>query len=315
MKKIISAGVALIFFGILFSGCSDTRAVAQSSAPSSVTYQTFYDDLSPYGSWIDYSPYGNVWDPNVAGDFRPYFTNGYWSNTNEGNLWMSDYSWGWAPFHYGRWIYDDVYGWLWIPGYEWSPAWVTWGMMDGFYAWAPLLPGVNVGINYGGWRPAPFYWNIVNQKNLYDRHIMNVAERRDRVTENANRINIINNFGTTRRHNQYYSKGPDNIQYQKSTGVAIQPVNIRESKINQGNKQVGNDVQVYRPTIDHPQPKQTRRVNNVMPRPVINDGDRISTPREEQMQNIQRLPVHAAPAESFDHGNMNPRVERSGRRN
>src|SRR5208283_5216658 len=40
------------------------------------TYQTFYDDLSPYGTWINYSPYGYVWAPNLGYDFTPYSTNG-----------------------------------------------------------------------------------------------------------------------------------------------------------------------------------------------------------------------------------------------
>ncbi|MEO9050709.1 MAG: DUF6600 domain-containing protein, partial [Ginsengibacter sp.] len=244
MKKIISTGFTLIFLGILFSGCTSTQTIAQSPEPSHVTYQTFYDDLSPYGTWIDYPPYGNVWDPNVAGGFRPYFTNGYWNYTNEGNLWMSDYSWGWGPFHYGRWIYDDFYGWVWVPGYEWSPAWVTWGMMDGFYAWALLMPGVNAGVRFGSWRPAAFYWNVVRQNDLYHRHIMNVAENRNNANNYVRNINVIDNFGTTGKNRQYYSKGPDMDQYRQRTGTTIHPYTIHEAKIAGENRQVGNDVQV-----------------------------------------------------------------------
>ena len=49
----------------------------------SVTYQQFYDALSPYGHWIDYPGFGYAWSPDVA-DFSPYVTNGFWVNTNLG---------------------------------------------------------------------------------------------------------------------------------------------------------------------------------------------------------------------------------------
>ena len=313
MKKIINTALGLIFTALLFSSCAGTSAIAQVPQPTPVTYQTFYDDLSTYGTWIDYPGYGEVWHPDVDEDFRPYFTDGYWNYTNEGNMWMSDYSWGWAPFHYGRWIYDDTYGWLWIPGYEWSPAWVTWGYVNGFYAWAPLLPAVNVGVSFGNWRPASFYWNVVGQNNLYDRHVMNVAERRENIGNYVNRINVINNFSTTSRHNQYYSKGPDILQYQQTTGRTIQSSSIHEANTSGENKQVGNDLHVYRPAIVHPQPQTSRRIDNVTIRPVMNADDRVSTPHDQQKQNINRLPVHTAPAGSFE--NRNDGKSSSGRRN
>src|ERR1035437_7764539 len=81
-----------------------------------VNFQVFYDELSPYGQWIDYPDYGYVWLPNVDSDFRPYDTNGYWVYSDYGWTWVSNYSWGWAPFHYGNWFYDGSYGWLWEPG-------------------------------------------------------------------------------------------------------------------------------------------------------------------------------------------------------
>ena len=94
---------------IILAGCTGSNKVYQSGANAPVTYQTFYDNLSPYGTWIDYREYGHVWTPNVDGDFRPYDTNGHWVYSDEGWAWASDYSWGWAPFHYGRWLYDDMY--------------------------------------------------------------------------------------------------------------------------------------------------------------------------------------------------------------
>src|SRR6266496_4345326 len=122
MKRILQiAALALL---IMLGGSWRNTGTAQVNVD--ISYQTFYDELSPYGEWIDYPEYGYVWVPEVD-DFRPYSTGGHWVWTDDyGWMWASDYDWGWAPFHYGRWTYDDWYGWIWVPGYEWSPAWVEW---------------------------------------------------------------------------------------------------------------------------------------------------------------------------------------------
>src|SRR5215510_13502153 len=70
----------------------------------SVSFQLFYDELAPYGSWVSYSNYGYCWAPFGAG-FRPYYSDGYWAFTDEGWMWVSYYDWGWAPFHYGTWVF------------------------------------------------------------------------------------------------------------------------------------------------------------------------------------------------------------------
>ena len=105
-----------------------------------LTYNDFYENLAPYGQWIEDPHYGFVWSPNVEANFRPYYTQGHWALTDYGNTWVSDYQWGWAPFHYGRWTFDAYYGWLWIPGTTWGPAWVSWRSGNGSFGWAPLDP-------------------------------------------------------------------------------------------------------------------------------------------------------------------------------
>jgi hypothetical protein len=97
----------------------------------------FYDDLSPYGQWVQTPEYGRVWIPDAGPDFQPYASNGHWVMTEYGNTWVSDYAWGWAPFHYGRWYQDRYRGWAWIPGRDWGPAWVSWRSGGGYYGWAP----------------------------------------------------------------------------------------------------------------------------------------------------------------------------------
>src|SRR5689334_22664545 len=113
--KFISIAIA-----ILLSFCIPKKSIAQGS----VSYQVFYDQLSPYGIWIDDPTYGYIWVPNTGAGFQPYASNGYWVYTEYGWTWVSNYKWGWAPFHYGRWENSPAYGWYWIPGTEWSPAWV-----------------------------------------------------------------------------------------------------------------------------------------------------------------------------------------------
>src|ERR1051325_7147885 len=110
----------------------------------SVSFQVFYDELSPYGTWVDYPEYGYVWMPSGMPDFVPYYSSGYWAYTDYGWMWVSNYAWGWAPFHYGRWMYDSFYGWIWVPDSYWGPAWVAWGYCDGYYGWAPLKPGMSI---------------------------------------------------------------------------------------------------------------------------------------------------------------------------
>jgi hypothetical protein len=97
-----------ILFIIVNTGISFVPEKA--SAQASVSFQLFYDDLSPYGYWVDNPNYGYVWVPNVSPGFSPYGTNGHWVFTDYGWTWVSDYAWGWAPFHYGRWYSDPMYG-------------------------------------------------------------------------------------------------------------------------------------------------------------------------------------------------------------
>ena len=136
----------LLAASLFIASCGPTTVVQDSYQPApapvapEVSYQSFYDQLSPYGNWINYPGYGYVWMPNTGPDFQPYATNGNWIYTNAGWTWASNYSWGWAPFHYGRWFYENGYGWMWVPGNEWAPAWVSWRGGGDYYGWAPLVP-------------------------------------------------------------------------------------------------------------------------------------------------------------------------------
>lgn len=93
--KIISLGLLLFLVG---------SRQNVNATPISISFQVFYDELSPYGDWIEDPNYGFIWVPYVDQSFQPYSTNGHWVMSTYGNTWVSQYNWGWAPFHYGRWF-------------------------------------------------------------------------------------------------------------------------------------------------------------------------------------------------------------------
>ena len=147
MKTIKKTGLTLLT-AIAFVAIVATNTV-KAQPGMSVSFQLFYDQLAPYGEWINDPEYGYIWLPYAEQGFQPYATNGHWVMTSYGNTWVSNYDWGWAPFHYGRWTYTDYYGWAWVPGYEWGPAWVSWRSGGGYYGWAPLGPRMSINVHIG----------------------------------------------------------------------------------------------------------------------------------------------------------------------
>src|SRR5687767_2964968 len=124
-----------------------------------VDFEVFYEELDPYGDWVDLDGYGRGFRPSRAG-FRPYFV-GYWSYTAYGFMWMSDEPFAWAVYHYGRWCQRDD-AWYWIPDTNWGPAWVSWRETDDWISWSPLPPGDD-------WSPPDDdWWTSVPWEHLTD---------------------------------------------------------------------------------------------------------------------------------------------------
>lgn len=123
------------------------------------TYNEFYgvSDLSSYGTWTNYSSYGNCWVPRVSSDWAPYRSGQWLWIPSAGWTWLSSEPWGWAPYHYGRWSHISGLGWAWIPGfgspyrgygyrdYRWRPALVYFfncpTPRGNYVGWFPLGPG------------------------------------------------------------------------------------------------------------------------------------------------------------------------------
>ncbi|SEI52288.1 hypothetical protein SAMN04487995_1123 [Dyadobacter koreensis] len=201
---------------ILLLGGISIQEKVKAQPGVSISFQTFYNELSPYGRWINTPQYGSVWTPYVDAGFQPYSTNGYWEVTEFGNTWVSDYDWGWAPFHYGRWSFDDYNGWFWIPGYEWGPAWVNWRSGGGYYGWAPLGPGVNVNVSIN---IPSFWWVFVPQRYIATRGWYNYCAPRGRYNQIYSQTTIINNY--YRNDNRTYVYGPRRNEIERVTGRSV----------------------------------------------------------------------------------------------
>ena len=252
---------------------SDEDSYYDVQQDNQVTYDDFYNDLAPYGQWINDPVYGNVWMPQAGSDFRPYETGGHWVYTDFGWTWASDYSWGWAAFHYGRWTFDNRYGWLWIPGYEWAPAWVAWRSNADYYGWAPLGPEAGFSVSINLYTPPVNYWCFVNHADVYRDRIRDYCVEPVRNKTIINNTTIINNYYTGDRGNHYsgvnrnrFATGPDPREVSGFTHTNIRPLPVRlaathGSEINNGS------FRIFRPAANN----RTGFRENTVPsnRPVI----------------------------------------------
>lgn len=213
-----------------------------------VSYQDFYDQLSPYGQWVDHPDYGYVWIPDAGPDFRPYSTEGNWVWTEDAEwMWVSDYDWGWAPFHYGRWDQDPYYGWFWVPGYEWSPAWVAWRDGGDYYGWAPIRPGINVDINFnmGTYAPPYEFWSFTPRRYILYPRVRDycIDYRRNYSIFSMTTVisfNIGGRWG--------YRSGPRRWEAERYCGP-IRPVRFRDSYTPGRTYFRDNEVRLYRPNV------------------------------------------------------------------
>ncbi|MGI4749895.1 MAG: DUF6600 domain-containing protein [Janthinobacterium lividum] len=256
-KKTVSGFVLL-----LAMCCGAQKASAQPGA--SVSIQTFYDELEPYGQWIDDPELGYVWAPDAGPDFRPYATNGHWAATEFGNTWVSDYDWGWAAFHYGRWRFANDYGWEWIPGTEWGPAWVNWRTGGDYYGWAPLGPGIGIDISFGSGYYAPDnYWIFAPRRYVYEPNIYRYYLPVNRNFNIIRNTTIISNVYVN--DNRRYISGPRPDDVRRYTNVPINIYNINDSHRPGGSSIRNNTLNIYRPQIaanhDGNRPEPSRIIN------------------------------------------------------
>lgn len=123
--------------------------------------RTYGQQFDQYGAWQYEAPYGYVWYPSVAVDWRPYYY-GYWSSVPAyGWTWIGYDPWAWPTHHYGRWGFGHS-RWFWIPGRTFAAAWVSWGTASDYVSWCPLgFDGGPVAAFSVGYRPAWNAWTFV----------------------------------------------------------------------------------------------------------------------------------------------------------
>ena len=73
MKKLIRIFTLLIILNIVFILFPEKISAQQGY----MNYQGFYDQLSPYGQWVENPNFGYVWIPYEGSGFTPYLSNGY----------------------------------------------------------------------------------------------------------------------------------------------------------------------------------------------------------------------------------------------
>jgi hypothetical protein len=267
--KNLNKTIVVVFVLFSFSWATQNTVSAQQGY---ISTQVFYDQLSPYGQWVDNPDYGYVWIPDVDQDFSPYSTSGYWVMTEYGWTWVSDYPWGWAPFHYGRWDYDNNYGWYWVPDNEWGPSWVTWRSGNGYYGWTPMRPGISVSLSFGNDYHDVDHWNFVRESDFGRRDMYHYYANRNQYNTIIINSTVINNTYVDRSRNTTYIAGPSRNDVQRVTGRKVSNVAIRDYD-RPGQKLNRSQMQIYRPQIQQnndrgQKPAPTRITSREDVRPV-----------------------------------------------
>lgn len=275
MKTTRNVLFALLLLGSTAAVASASTAVSAGihvgpSGHTSVDLGFFYDDLAPYGNWIERPSYGWVWTPRaVSTSWRPY-QNGHWVWSDEGWVWVSDEPYGWATYHYGRWYDDPEIGWAWVPGDDWGPAWVSWQGNDDYVGWAPLPPGVNVSVSYGSgygsyaYGIAPDYYNFVPERYFLSSRV---------ATYVVPQAQIYNVWGGTRNWTRYRRSGDrwfnqgvpvDRIQrFARVPRYQVADLRVNDAGFrHRGARFAGSQVQFFRPQI------QKARVTAPVSRPA-----------------------------------------------
>lgn len=206
-------------------------------AVQQVSFESFHEQLSPYGEWIQ-TPDGLVWHPFVNAVWRPYYDGGHWVYTDNGWYWQSDYPWGDIAFHYGRWANDPIYGWIWVPGYEFAPSWVIWRHTDEYLGWAPLPPGavlvgglweyhgraVAVDFDFG---LTPGVFTFISYDHLWAPDYRVFVVPRERVTMIYRSSVVVNNCRVD-EHGRFVNEGLGRDHIARRAGREVTVVNTRD---------------------------------------------------------------------------------------
>src|ERR1700720_3336767 len=267
-----------------------------------ITY--FYDQLSPYGHWVESRAYGWVWLPyGIGAGWRPYAA-GHWGMTDYGWAWGSGGSFGWATYHYGRWTYDPDYGWEWIPGYEWGPAWVAWRNGGGYIGWAPLPPEVRfragIGLDFGGIdinvALGPTRFCFVQERSFLAANVVTYVEPPARnVTIIHNTTNLTN---YTVVNNRVVNQGIPVQHVEQVTGRRVERLQIspvRSGPAPRSGQVRGNQLVVFQPPIvkratpPPPPPQRARAAGADLQRQHQQETQALQTQQAQERARLQEI--------------------------
>lgn len=301
----------IVLILVLITSCLALPRQTEAQQPN-VSFQIFYDQLSPYGQWINFANYGYVWLPDAGSDFVPYSTDGHWVLTQYGWTWASNYIWGWATFHYGRWSFNNSVGWFWVPDNEWGPAWVNWRQADHYYGWAPMEPGISVSMSFNReYDNHNDHWLFVDNRDFertdVNHYYVNRSDH-DRIIRNS--IIINNTYIDNSRHITYVT-GPSRESVQHATGRDIRPLSIHEN--NKPGQEISNgQLRIYRPQVEKNNRRKTAptritNINDIKRKPTNDATNQIGNPGNRSATN----PENVVNPRNSNNNNVQPGLQRN----
>ncbi len=296
MKTTRIALLALLCAGA-FAGAKPAAAVVSAglhigpSGHARVDVGVFYDDLAPYGNWVERPSYGWVWHPRITrAGWRPY-QYGHWAWTDYGWTWVSDEPYGWATYHYGRWYDDPNDGWEWVPGDEWAPSYVSWQEGDNYIGWAPLPPSVSISTGFLNVSLAPVDYLFVPEARFLDARAYAYAVPRG----DCERIFRQTRNWTNYRHEggRIFAAGVPVDRVQRAIGRNVPRYQVADLGWNQRhqNRFSGNRLAMFRPQVErgaHVAPPTARPLarNSVVRSNQVRQGQQV---RQTVAQNQARV--------------------------
>jgi hypothetical protein len=306
MKRRFLVSLAIVLIataGCTTAGTFGVGVDVSALPPGPGGFDFFFDALSPYGTWMDLAPWGEVWIPDeVPAGWRPY-SMGRWVDSDDGWLWLSDFDWGWAPFHYGRWAHEAEWGWVWVPGRVWGPAWVAWRSGDGLVGWAPLPPsarwivgmGLDTDFDYG--RIPHRSWVFVAQDDLLRPVMPDRIVPRDRDDIYLRHTHNVTRYGVA--NGRPVDRGVRVARLEKRLGRSVSRYRVVPGSAGQRGLRAG-EVHVYRPRFTRPRGQISGEARNLgrarapYLRRHIEQQQRLAARQARERQALRRRQLEAS---------------------
>jgi hypothetical protein len=286
----------------------DDRYDTSVSGEPVASVEVFYDQLSPYGVWVDDPDFGQVFIPDHK-QFVPY-TQGHWQYTRVGFVWISAEPFDWATAHYGRWAYSRSYGrWIWRPDTVWGPSWVEWRLAGDDFGWAPLAPELAISIGYS---PPIESWHYCGAAHVLDVNVSRYYEPPRRVIEIHREARPIEHYAqisgarvvvgpsAATLHEHHVTARPTTIELHATGRLA--PTEARAAVTRAEEHHAANEVQNRKRIESNPAVRQVQ-AHVAIAAPHSADGKPVAgSPQvKQEPKTPQGQPEHRQPATQPEH--------------